>query len=642
VRETHHQAELATGTPSKLQYAFEYTDGGGHVVMTKLQAEPGRAKTVVVQGDTGYAVTEIDTTPHRRWVGNGRTVLNNKGNPVLRYEPYFAVTPAYETAPELVETGVSPVMYYDAPGRVVRTTFPDGTLSRVEIGNWATRTFDRNDTVLASDLYAARIGGALGLAEQSAAQKTALHDSTPATAHADSQGRTIYAVAHNRFIDRLTSALTEEFYGTRSELDVEGNLLALYDPRGNAVMRYAYDQLGRQAFANRMDSGERRILHDGLGKPLYGWDAKGSRFHTVYDVLHRPSRHEVLTAAATLMVTERAEYGTDPALNENGQTLRRLEPAGVVTFDGYDFAGNLLQSTRRFVASPDGDIDWTTEAAVALDGRSFTTSSTYDALKRVVESVAPDGSRTLNHYNESNLLSGVEVGIRGGALQAFVTRIDHDAKGQRQRIVHGNAASTAFTYDPATLRVATIVTTRAADGARLQDLRYTYDPVGNISGVWDAAQQAAYFQQCRGVARWRLHLRRGVPTGRRDRPGTDRAEHAARSLGRAARAPSAQGGRHRFAGLPAAIRVRRGRQHGGHGALGGRRPIHQSLDAQVRRRGEHQPARVLDGRRHGGGLLLRRARQPDRDAAFGDDRLGRGQPPAARGRRRRRPCLVHL
>jgi len=493
VRETHHQAELATGTPSKLQYAFEYTDGGGHVVMTKLQAEPGRAKMVVVQGDTGYAVTEIDTTPHRRWVGNGRTVLNNKGNPVLRYEPYFAVTPAYETAPELVETGVSPVMYYDAPGRLVRTTFPDGTLSRVEIGNWATRTFDRNDTVLASDWYAARIGGALGLAEQSAAQKTALHDSTPATAHADSQGRTIYAVAHNRFIDRLTSALTEEFYGTRSELDVEGNLLVLYDPRGNAVMRYAYDQLGRQAFANSMDSGERRILHDGLGKPLYGWDAKGSRFHTVYDVLHRPSRHEVLTAAATLMVTERAEYGTDPALNENGQPLRRLEPAGVVTFDGYDFAGNLLQSTRRFVASPDGDTDWTTEAAVALDGRSFTTSSTYDALKRVVESVAPDGSRTLNHYNESNLLSGVEVGIRGGALQAFVTRIDHDAKGKRQRIVHGNAASTAFTYDPATLRVATIVTTRAADGARLQDLRYTYDPVGNISGVRDAAQQAAYF-----------------------------------------------------------------------------------------------------------------------------------------------------
>jgi len=81
----------------------------------------------------------------------------------------------------------------------------------------------------------------LGLAEQSAAQKTALYDSTPATAHADSQGRTIYAVAHNRFIDRLTSTVTEEFYGTRSELDVEGNLLALYDPRGNAVMRYAYD-----------------------------------------------------------------------------------------------------------------------------------------------------------------------------------------------------------------------------------------------------------------------------------------------------------------------------------------------------------------------------------------------------------------
>src|SRR4029453_8076956 len=32
-RETHHQTELALGTPTKLQYAFEYSNGGGRVAM---------------------------------------------------------------------------------------------------------------------------------------------------------------------------------------------------------------------------------------------------------------------------------------------------------------------------------------------------------------------------------------------------------------------------------------------------------------------------------------------------------------------------------------------------------------------------------------------------------------------------------
>ena len=49
--------------------------GAGTVAMTKLQAEPA--------------------TPGgpARWVGSGRTVLNNKGNPVKQYEPYFSTTP---------------------------------------------------------------------------------------------------------------------------------------------------------------------------------------------------------------------------------------------------------------------------------------------------------------------------------------------------------------------------------------------------------------------------------------------------------------------------------------------------------------------------------------------------------------------
>ena len=68
-------------------------------------------------------------TQNPRWVGSGRTVLNNKGKPVKQYEPYFSSVFEYETEVELLETRVTSVITYDGLGRVIRTDQPDGSLS---------------------------------------------------------------------------------------------------------------------------------------------------------------------------------------------------------------------------------------------------------------------------------------------------------------------------------------------------------------------------------------------------------------------------------------------------------------------------------------------------------------------------------
>ncbi|MBK7503126.1 MAG: hypothetical protein IPI14_11320 [Polaromonas sp.] len=86
--------------------------------MIKAQTTPGVAKQLQADG----SVLDVDTrtlpTPER-WIGNGRTIINNKGSPVKQYEPYFSTTPAYETAAALVETGITPILFYDAAGRNV-------------------------------------------------------------------------------------------------------------------------------------------------------------------------------------------------------------------------------------------------------------------------------------------------------------------------------------------------------------------------------------------------------------------------------------------------------------------------------------------------------------------------------------------
>ena len=140
VASIQREEHFAKNNNSPIQLSFEYSNGLGNVAMKKAQAEPGPAKQVVVNDDDKITINETDTSAlvpkQLRWIGNGRTILNNKGNPVKQYEPYFSVTHQYEDLKELVETGVTPVMYYDAVGRLIKTDMPDGTFSKVEFDSW--------------------------------------------------------------------------------------------------------------------------------------------------------------------------------------------------------------------------------------------------------------------------------------------------------------------------------------------------------------------------------------------------------------------------------------------------------------------------------------------------------------------------
>src|SRR5262249_40126379 len=127
LREQH----VITGGNTNIQVAIEYSDGGGGVLVKKSQAEP--------DPDLNDGLL--------RWIASGKTVLNNKGKPVKQYEPYFSDTEhRFDEIEATREVGVTPIMYYDAPGRLIRTEMPDGTFSRVEFSPWHVTSYDPNDT----------------------------------------------------------------------------------------------------------------------------------------------------------------------------------------------------------------------------------------------------------------------------------------------------------------------------------------------------------------------------------------------------------------------------------------------------------------------------------------------------------------
>jgi len=494
LRETHYQQTLIDGTPSKLQLSFEYSDGLGHVAMKKIQAEPGLAKTLDGSGN----LIEVDTTPNLRWIGNGRTVLNNKGKPVKQYEPYFSATFAYEDAPQLVEIGVTPILYYDPADRLIKTDFPDGTFTKTEFDAWQQTSYDQNDTVNDSAWYTLRTTGALAAdpREYQAALKASVHYNTPAVVHLDSLGRPFYSIAHNRFRDPNTNVLTDEFYATQSVLDIEGNVRQVIDARGNAPAAYFYGMTGSVVYSNSMDVGQRWILTDCMGKAEYTWDSKDQQFHTVYDVLRRPLQNLVKQGTQNPIAFAKNVYGegqpNDKVLNLRGQTFQQFDQAGLVTLSAIDFKGNVLQASRQLCADYQDNIDW--NISQAMEGETFSSVSVFDALNRPVSQTLPDASIVESTYDVRGLLNSVTAHIRGSAIgTVFVQGIGYDEKGQRQDILYGNNTKTSYQYDPNTFRLIQLLTTGSGGSNVLQKLTYTFDPVGNISYILDEAQQTLFF-----------------------------------------------------------------------------------------------------------------------------------------------------
>jgi len=301
-REQHYQ-QLAD---SPVQIAFEYSNGIGEVVMKKVQAEPGPAKKVKVNADFSIEINEINTatiTPKQlRWIGNGKTINNNKGNPVKQYEPYFSRDWRYEDYKELVESGVTPIMNYDAAGRLIKTEMPDGTFSKVEFDSWKQTAYDANDTVQESKWYDDRNhrkideelkdAGKNPEAEKVAAEKSSIHANTPKVLHFDTLGRPVLSIDHNKIKNEVD--YVDEFYHTRMHLDTEDNLRTVTDARKNTVMLYKYDMLGNLVYQDSMDAGKRWLLFNILENPIRTWDERSHKFQYFYDIAQRPTHSKVI------------------------------------------------------------------------------------------------------------------------------------------------------------------------------------------------------------------------------------------------------------------------------------------------------------------------------------------------------------
>jgi len=292
---------------------------------------------------------------------------------------------------------------------------------------------------------------------------------------------------------------------------------------------------GMQVYQNSMDAGKRWALVNVLGNPVFSWDEKGHEVKTEYDALQRPTHQWVKQQGINPKLVDRIFYGEEMLsddstirnlwrsiltffgvntpvedLNLRGQAYLHFDGAGVVLTEGFDFKGHPLKIDRRLhkvnytsLSTEDIVPDWTpintfpvqtalNQARNLLENEAFESSSLLDALSRQIESTAPDGSKQYLTYNKAGLLESVKATIKGGGEKGYVKNIDYNAKGQRTRIQYGNDVTTSYTYEDSTFRLIRLLSTKNSGANILQDIAYTYDPVGNITQLYDVAQATVF------------------------------------------------------------------------------------------------------------------------------------------------------
>ncbi|HDF2340772.1 TPA: RHS repeat protein [Morganella morganii] len=354
---------------------------------------------------------------------------------------------------------------------------------------------------------------------------TSLFSKTPAVTVLNNRGLTILNVAYHRHPespDITTERITRHLYDTR------GFLTQSADPRlaGAGLTNFTYrtDLRGNVLRTQGTDNGTTVSLNDVAGRPFMMVSNIGTAGNGTDDRRQAVTRtwqyEDTSLAGRPLSITEQVNGGAariterfvyagntdaEKALNLAGQLVSHYDTAGLKQTDSIALTGIPLSVTRRMLKNADNAdtvADWQGENAPAwnslLDNDARTTLTTTDTTGSVLTTTDAQGNTQRMAYDVAGLLSGSRLTLKDGSEKVIVASLTYSAAGQKLREEHGNGVITTYSYEPETQRLNGIKTERPAGHAAglkiLQDLRYEYDPVGNVLKVTNDAEETRFWR----------------------------------------------------------------------------------------------------------------------------------------------------
>jgi len=514
-----HNAELQADRydsdpdPSQMQVRIDivYSDGFGRVLQSKIRAEAGASYVIDARGDLLVDANgnPIEQETPERWLTSGRVAYNHKGQPTRQYIPYYINVPDYVDQESLDQPGYGDTLYYDPMDRVVEVLTASGHLRKTCYFAWRIVAEDENDTLAESPAFRE------AEASLRSVEIADICSGTPNVRVLNHADLTIRSVTYHR-------ARTGEDRAARivrSEHDVLGRMVSVSDPRFFALQqttpatpgneRHRYASSGHVLTRESRDSGWRVKTVNALGEALITFDQRQQMWRSAFDRLGRLESVHVTSPGHAERCIERIAYGEAEAdattANLRGRIVRRFDSSGFSETRGYSISGWPMVERRRFLSDPHRDVDWPSDEGLAeswLEARTYSTCRRFDALGAELQLLDAGGHLRRNSYYASGRLSQSWLQLDGNAEEIVLNKLSYSPEHQRLGESAGNGIRTEYTYEPKTRRLLRSVATRVSDGAVLQDLSYTHDPVGNILSMHDVAESARFHRaQASGTQR---------------------------------------------------------------------------------------------------------------------------------------------
>ncbi|MBO9545435.1 SpvB/TcaC N-terminal domain-containing protein [Caulobacter sp.] len=437
--------------------------------------------------------------PNDAWLVTDQVAYDSQGRVAKRYNAYASSLPVLDLEPAAPCT----LSQYDAVGRVIATVLPPGFSTRTRYHTWGRDVWDADQTVVQSPYYQGHINDLdpSFAGERDALLKAAQFDGAYTSFDLDPLGRDSVETRREIFAPLGVTPPPPELRPNGTWRDIAGAVTRQADPRfyqGAATSLFnidtVYDMLGKPVLERSTDRGQtapgvERRLFDGLGGLIDRWDNAGARLSHLFDTLRRPTGLRVHPIAGAPYRAESLVYGTDPAQNTRNRVVIRRDQAQETKIATYDLAGQLVAESRDFVVDDSTPVDWSDPATVALRPEVWLLGRCYNRRGWLLATINADGTVSASSFYVNGWLAS--VGLAPAQDQPAVPELV-----ERRYTPSGNVAFNDYAsgvsqtrlYDPNTDRLTTLTTTRASDGARLQDDRYWYDPVGNVTRIAHAAE----------------------------------------------------------------------------------------------------------------------------------------------------------
>ncbi len=329
---------------------------------------------------------------------------------------------------------------------------------------------------------------------------TSLCKDTPSVVVRDNRGLTVRNVEYNRIVE----AGERQTYITRHVFDASGELQSSADPvralQPTATPNFRYSRMlsGQPIRTESIDAGTQVQLQDARGLLIWSADSNKHRQRWECDALGRTTmRFEQLADGADESCRERFFYGdadSEARQNLRGCLIRHDDTAGCVQISSYALTGEPLNETRRFLGSLD-EPNWPKDEEARetlLETHRYTTHWTYNALGELLTETDAAGCRRRYEQNLVGQLKASWLQLEKQRERRIAFDLTYNALGVPLQARAGNGILRTYEYEATTQRLHRLTAQRERDSAVLQNLQYTYDPVGNITCIEDTAQSTRY------------------------------------------------------------------------------------------------------------------------------------------------------